>query len=140
MNDAGVSPGPRIYNLFPLLAGPFPRWTSYLERARAMEFNWVFINPFHRAGYSGSLYSIADYYDIDPRLVDSARGPPRSIRRSCASIRRGTNAARTAILFIRERTKTAARSLGEILSRSITSPTATDCGSTGSTSRCITPE
>jgi starch synthase (maltosyl-transferring) len=77
MNDAGVSPGPRIYNLFPLLAGPFPRWTSYLERARAMEFNWVFINPFHRAGYSGSLYSIADYYDIDPRLVDSAGGPPQ---------------------------------------------------------------
>jgi starch synthase (maltosyl-transferring) len=68
--------GPRIYNLFPLLAGPFPRWKEHLERARAMEFDWVFLNPFHKAGYSGSLYSIADYYDFDPRLVDPSAGPP----------------------------------------------------------------
>src|SRR5215469_2458178 len=68
--------GPRIYNLFPLLAGAFPRWNEHLERARGMEFDWVFVNPFHRAGYSGSLYSIADYYEFDPRLVDPSAGPP----------------------------------------------------------------
>jgi starch synthase (maltosyl-transferring) len=68
--------GPRIYNLFPLLAGAFPRWKEHLERARAMEFDWVFLNPFHKAGYSGSLYSIADYYEFDPRLVDASAGPP----------------------------------------------------------------
>lgn len=82
MNDTGASPGPRIYNLFPLLAGPFPRWTSHFERAREMEFNWVFVNPFHRAGYSGSLYSIADYRDFDARLIDPAAGPPQSQLRS----------------------------------------------------------
>jgi len=41
-----------------------------------MEFDWVFVNPFHKAGYSGSLYSIVDYYEFDPRLVDPSAGPP----------------------------------------------------------------
>ena len=68
--------GPRIYNLFPLLAGPFPRWKEHLERARAMGFDWVFINPFHKSGYSGSLYSIADYYEFDSRLIDPSAGSP----------------------------------------------------------------
>jgi starch synthase (maltosyl-transferring) len=47
-----------------------------LERAQRLGFNWVFINAFHYAGYSGSLYSIKDYYTIDPRLLDPAAGPP----------------------------------------------------------------
>jgi starch synthase (maltosyl-transferring) len=68
--------GPRIYNLFPLLAGPLPQWTPHLERAQRLGFDWVFINSFHYAGYSGSLYSIKDYYTIDPRLVDATAGPP----------------------------------------------------------------
>jgi len=70
--------GPRIYNLFPLLAGAFPHWKEHLERAHTMGFDWVFLNPFHKAGYSGSLYSIADYYEFDPRLIDSSAGPPES--------------------------------------------------------------
>ncbi|MGE0826719.1 MAG: alpha-amylase family glycosyl hydrolase [Candidatus Binatia bacterium] len=70
--------GPRIYNLFPLLAGPLPQWSVHLERARQMEFNWVFINAFHYAGYSGSLYAIKDYYTIDPRLLDSTAGSPEA--------------------------------------------------------------
>lgn len=68
--------GPRIYNLFPLLAGPMPQWTTHFERAQRLGFDWIFINAFHYAGYSGSLYSIKDYYAIDPRLVDAAAGPP----------------------------------------------------------------
>jgi starch synthase (maltosyl-transferring) len=43
-----------------------------------MEFDWVFFNPFHRTGYSGSLYSIADYYQFDPRLIDPSGGPPEN--------------------------------------------------------------
>ncbi len=35
-----------------------------------MGFNWVFVNPIQRPGKSGSLYSIADYYDFNPVLVD----------------------------------------------------------------------
>ncbi|MBI3246227.1 MAG: alpha-amylase [Deltaproteobacteria bacterium] len=69
-------PGPRIYNLFPLLAGPLPTWTPHLERARHLGFDWVFINSFHYAGYSGSLYSVKDYYTLDPRLLDPEAGPP----------------------------------------------------------------
>ena len=71
-----MASGPRIYNLFPLLAGPLPQWTSHLERAQRLGFDWVFINAFHYAGYSGSLYSIKDYYAIDPRLVDDATADP----------------------------------------------------------------
>jgi starch synthase (maltosyl-transferring) len=70
--------GPRIYNLFPLLAGPLPRWRPHLERARAMGFDWIFLNPIHLAGYSGSLYSIKDYRAIDPRLLDPNGGSEQS--------------------------------------------------------------
>ena len=59
-----------IYNLFPLLAGKFADWERHLSRATAMGFNWVFVNPIQRPGSSGSLYSIADYYDFNPLLVD----------------------------------------------------------------------
>lgn len=69
-------PGPRIYNLFPLLAGPLPQWTSHLQRAQRLGFDWVFVNSFHYAGYSGSLYSIKDYYAVDPRLLDPSAGAP----------------------------------------------------------------
>lgn len=59
-----------IYNLFPLLAGPFPRWESHLERAADMGFNWIFVNPVQRTGGSGSLYSIADYFSFNPLFID----------------------------------------------------------------------
>ena len=45
-----------IYNLFPLLAGPFSGWQAHFERAAAMGFDWVFVNPIQYPGYSGSLY------------------------------------------------------------------------------------
>ena len=60
----------RIYNLFPLLAGKFDAWETHLERAVQMGFDWVFINPIQRTGRSGSLYSIADYFDINPTFLD----------------------------------------------------------------------
>jgi starch synthase (maltosyl-transferring) len=75
---AQISSGPRIYNLFPLLAGPLPHWKPDLERARRMGFDWVFINPINLSGFSRSLYSIKDYYAIDPRFIDPAAGPPES--------------------------------------------------------------
>lgn len=58
--------GPRIYNLFPLLAGTVAAWEKHLDRIAAMGFNWVFINPFHTTGASGSLYAVADYYRLNP--------------------------------------------------------------------------
>ena len=60
----------KIYNLFPLLAGPFDAWEPHLRRAASMGFDWVFVNPIQKLGRSGSLYSIADYFDINPALLN----------------------------------------------------------------------
>ncbi|MEW6585458.1 MAG: alpha-amylase family glycosyl hydrolase [Nitrospirota bacterium] len=63
-----------IYNLFPLLAGKFQAWEKHIARAAGMGFNWLFVNPIQKIGSSGSLYSIADYFDINPLLVDAKSG------------------------------------------------------------------
>ena len=68
-------PGPRIYNLFPLLAGPVPQWSDHLERIAAMAFDWVFVNPFHYPGFSGSLYAVKDYYRLHPLLAADGADP-----------------------------------------------------------------
>ncbi|HLA39613.1 MAG TPA: hypothetical protein VJ417_06440, partial [Candidatus Glassbacteria bacterium] len=59
-----------IYNLFPLLAGPFSKWRKHYERAARMGFNWVFVNPVSQPGFSGSLYSVKDYYSFNSLLLD----------------------------------------------------------------------
>jgi starch synthase (maltosyl-transferring) len=66
-----VTIGLRIYNLFPTLAGPIKGaskrdWYSHLDRIAAMEFDWLFVNPFHAPGLSGSLYAIKDPYALHP--------------------------------------------------------------------------
>lgn len=62
--------GPRIYNLFPLLVGPVSAWSRELPRIAEMNFDWVYVNPFHESGFSGSLYAIKDTEKLDPRLSD----------------------------------------------------------------------
>jgi len=57
-----------IYNLFPLLAGSITNWESHLDRIFRMGFNWIFINPFNFPGFSGSMYSIKDYYGFHPKV------------------------------------------------------------------------
>ena len=61
-----------IYNLFPLLTGRITDWESHLKRAADMGFNWVFINPIHYPGASGSLYSIKDYFRLNPLIANGA--------------------------------------------------------------------
>jgi starch synthase (maltosyl-transferring) len=68
----------RIYNLFPLLAGKFSDWNPHLTRAADMRFDWVFINPIQYPGYSGSLYSIKDYFRLNPLFVDEG-GPQNEV-------------------------------------------------------------
>ncbi len=60
--------GPRVYNLFPTLAGTVARWHGHLDRIAAMGFDWIYLNPIHATGGSGSLYAVADYYRLNPRL------------------------------------------------------------------------
>jgi starch synthase (maltosyl-transferring) len=59
-----------VYNLFPLLAGPLPGWVPHIERAAAMGFDWLFVNPVQRPGASGSIYSIADYFELNSALIE----------------------------------------------------------------------
>ena len=59
---------PRLYNLFPLLAGPVEDWHAHLPRIAAMGFDWIYLNPFHEPGGSGSLYAIRDYARLHPVL------------------------------------------------------------------------
>jgi starch synthase (maltosyl-transferring) len=63
--------GPRIYNLFPLLVGTVSAWRAELPRIARMGFDWVYVNPFHQTGASGSLYAVKDPFRLDPRFRDS---------------------------------------------------------------------
>jgi starch synthase (maltosyl-transferring) len=54
--------------LFPTLAGPPATWVADARRARDMGFNWLYLNPFHSPGFSGSLYAIKDYERLHPAL------------------------------------------------------------------------
>jgi starch synthase (maltosyl-transferring) len=58
--------GARIYNLFPTLFGSVDAWTAELPRIAALGFDWVYVNPFHETGYSGSLYAVKDYERLNP--------------------------------------------------------------------------
>lgn len=60
---------PRIYNLFPRLAGDLTRWPAAARHARDMGFDWLYVNPFHYPGFSGSLYAVKDYDRVDPLLL-----------------------------------------------------------------------
>jgi len=61
-----MTSGARIYNLFPTLVGSIDRWTAELPHIAAMGFTWVYVNPFHPTGYSGSLYAVNDYARLNP--------------------------------------------------------------------------
>jgi starch synthase (maltosyl-transferring) len=54
-----------------------------------MGFDWIFVNPINLSGFSASLYSIKDYYAIDPRFIDPAAGPPESQLRAMITDARG---------------------------------------------------
>lgn len=71
-----------IYNLFPLLVGKVNNWESHLIRASEMGFNWIFVNPVQLPGNSGSLYSIKDYFSLNPLFFDggSDKKPEEQLR------------------------------------------------------------
>lgn len=72
MSDATASEArnaPHIYNLFPRLAGDARTWPEHAERARAMGFDWLYLNPIHFPGFSGSCYAVQDYARVDPAVL-----------------------------------------------------------------------
>ena len=67
-----------IYNLFPPLVGPIPRWEEHLDRIARMGFTWIFLNPIHTPGMSGSLYAVKDYFGLNPRFYPESGEDPEA--------------------------------------------------------------
>lgn len=67
---------PIIYNLFPRLVGHMERWPEHGARAKAMGFDWLFINPIQYPGFSGSLYAVKDFYRLNPLFIPPAADDP----------------------------------------------------------------
>ncbi|HEX5727232.1 MAG TPA: hypothetical protein VFX98_17305 [Longimicrobiaceae bacterium] len=64
---------PFVYNLFPRLVGPVDRWPEHARRARGMGFDWLFVNPWHYPGFSGSLYAVKEYGRLNPAFVPAGQ-------------------------------------------------------------------
>lgn len=73
---------PLLYNLFPRLVGPTTRWPEHARRAVGMGFNWVYLNPWHYPGFSGSLYAPKDFRRLNPLFL-----PPGVDERSLEPLR-----------------------------------------------------
>jgi starch synthase (maltosyl-transferring) len=73
---------PIIYNLFPRLVGPTTRWPEHALRARDMGFNWIYLNPWHYPGFSGSLYAPKEFDRLNPLFL-----PPGADERSLEPLR-----------------------------------------------------
>ncbi|MHA1150743.1 MAG: alpha-amylase family glycosyl hydrolase [Promethearchaeota archaeon] len=69
---------PIIYNLFPRLAGSIDQWHAHLDRIKNMKFNWVYVNPLNYPGFSGSLYSIKEFYKLNPDFSPENAEDPHS--------------------------------------------------------------
>jgi starch synthase (maltosyl-transferring) len=82
-----VPTGPRLYNLFPLLAGPIDRWGEHLPRIAGMGFDWIYLNPIAYPGFSGSLYAVKDPDELHPLIRGDATEPAADL------VRRFTDAA-----------------------------------------------
>jgi starch synthase (maltosyl-transferring) len=76
-----INTPPIIYNLFPRLTGPFSQWSKHFERAKNLNFNWIFINPIQLPGLSGSMYSIKDYFKIDPYYLEGNEPPEQQVKK-----------------------------------------------------------
>ncbi len=81
--------GLRIYNLFPLLAGSVDAWHAHLPRIAGMGFDWVYLNPFHYPGFSGSLYAIKEFDRLHPALQGESDRSPDDLLRDFVDAARG---------------------------------------------------
>ena len=61
---------PLIYNLFPRYYRTIEEWCGAVPHIAAMAFTAVFVNPFHETGFSGSLYSVKDYFRLNPLFLE----------------------------------------------------------------------
>ncbi|MDQ3388201.1 MAG: alpha-amylase [Gemmatimonadota bacterium] len=66
---------PLLYNLFPRLVGAAPRWGEHARRAAGMGFNWLYLNPWHYPGFSGSLYAPKEFGRMNPLFLPPGFDP-----------------------------------------------------------------
>ncbi|HEX2957895.1 MAG TPA: alpha-amylase family glycosyl hydrolase [Chitinispirillaceae bacterium] len=66
---------PVIYNLFPRHFKSIHDWKTILPHVTKMGFTDIFVNPFHETGFSGSLYSVKNYYRLNPLFLDKGDDP-----------------------------------------------------------------
>jgi starch synthase (maltosyl-transferring) len=94
---------PRIYNLFPLLAGPMEAWAVHLPRIAAMHFDWLYLNPFHDPGRAGSLYAIQDFDRLHPVVAGGMDEPwDARLRAFCKAA--GAHGLRVMVSLVIDRT------------------------------------
>ena len=70
-----MTPPPLVYNLFPRLVGPTTRRPEHAARAAEMGFNWLYLNPWHYPGFSGSLYAVKEYGRLNPLFLPPGADP-----------------------------------------------------------------
>ncbi|KMQ50247.1 Alpha-amylase [Chitinispirillum alkaliphilum] len=58
-----------IYNLFPRLFKTIDDWTTHLGEVKSMNFNSIYVNPFHAVGGSDSLYAVKDYFKLNSQFL-----------------------------------------------------------------------
>ena len=44
-------------------------WLDHARRAQAMGFEWLHLHPIQQPGFSGSIYSIKDFFGLNPMLT-----------------------------------------------------------------------
>lgn len=59
----------RIYNIFTRYFSNPSEWLEITQKAKEMGFNAIYLSPINKTGFSGSLYSIADYFDWDKKVM-----------------------------------------------------------------------
>jgi len=74
-NTDTVNRPPIIYNLFPRYFPSIDDWKAVVEHAAEMGFSWIYVNPFHETGFSGSQYAIRDYYRINKLFLKRGQDP-----------------------------------------------------------------
>jgi starch synthase (maltosyl-transferring) len=74
-NIETIKKTPLIFNLFPRQFRSIEDWSAAIGHAANMGFTWIYVNPFHETGCSGSLYAIRDYYRINSLFLKNGQDP-----------------------------------------------------------------
>ena len=69
MKSPAAARVPLVFNLFPRNYSSIDEWSSGVSHVAGMGFNWIYVNPFHATGFSGSLYAIKNYYQLNQLFV-----------------------------------------------------------------------